>query len=170
SLTTYTDARVVVQPSLAIGDFQAGTIGGTVLNDTTGNGFSADDQPFGSPTITVSLLRGSSVVATTTTNAAGSYTFTGVGPGQYTVRQTVAAGWVQTAQTGATITINSGSRSTGNNFADFQLATISGRVVIDVTGNGFSADDQSLTSPPIAVSLLQGSVVVASTTTDGSGS
>src|SRR5439155_9827341 len=63
SLTTYSDARVVVQPSLAIGDFQAGSIGGTVLNDITGNGFSADDQPFGSPTITVSLLRGSSVVA-----------------------------------------------------------------------------------------------------------
>src|SRR5207245_11091022 len=52
SLTSYTDARVVVQPSLAIGNFQACTISGTVFNDITGNGFSANAAQLGSPDVT----------------------------------------------------------------------------------------------------------------------
>jgi hypothetical protein len=43
--------------------------------------------------VTITLLQGSTVVTTTTTNASGHYEFPGLAAGTYTVRETQPAGW-----------------------------------------------------------------------------
>ncbi|MBD3333483.1 hypothetical protein GF356_11605 [candidate division GN15 bacterium] len=44
----------------------------------------------------ISLYQGTTFIASTTTNAAGEYSFTGLAPGAYRVTETVTSGWVQT--------------------------------------------------------------------------
>src|SRR5207248_2366139 len=100
-------------------DFQLVSVGGRVFNDLTGDGFSADDLPLGSPAVTVTLCRDGVACATAVTDGHGGYRFTGVGPGHYTVRQGVPGGWLQTGQTGAAVTATSGLQSAGNDFDDF---------------------------------------------------
>ena len=148
-------------------DFQNISISGTKFNDITGNSFSADDTGLGG--VTINLYSGSTVIATTTTAADGSYSFTNLGPGTYSVQEAVPAGSTQTGgNAGYTISATSGSNSTGNDFDDFQNITISGTKYNDITGNSFSADDTGLSG--VTINLLSGSTVIASTTTAADGS
>jgi len=164
---------------VTFGNFRLGSISGTEFEDITGNGFSGDDPILNSTNphyvpVTIQLYRGSTLVATTTTGANGNYSFTGLGPGSYTVREVTPNGWVQTAATGATIIATSGFASTGNNLDIFKLGTISGTEFQDLTGNGFSSDDPVLnTANPdyvsVTVQLYRGSTLVATTATDANG-
>src|SRR5713226_3103249 len=93
---------------VALGNFKLGTISGTKFEDVTGNGFSADDPVLNSANpdfvpVTMQLLKGSTVVATTTTGNDGTYTFTGIGPGTYTVAEVKPNGWIQTATSSGAI-------------------------------------------------------------------
>jgi uncharacterized repeat protein (TIGR01451 family) len=77
-----------------------GAIGDTIYLDTNGNGTQDPGEP-GVPGVTVSLLdSGGAVIATTTTNANGQYSFPGLLDGTYAVAVTdvnnVLAGLVQT--------------------------------------------------------------------------
>jgi protocatechuate 3,4-dioxygenase beta subunit len=74
----------------------------------------------------------------TLTNAQGNYTFTGLPAGTYTVREVLQAGWMQTAPALGYYTIaEDGSTTvTGNDFGNFQLATVSGAVYNDLNGDG----------------------------------
>jgi hypothetical protein len=110
------------------GDAMLGSISGTQFEDVTGNGFSPDDPVLNTAnpdyvSVTVQLYQGNTLVATTQTNTAGQYTFSGVVPGTYTVREVAPNGWFQTAGPGP-VTIVSGTNSTGNNFDDFLVATL----------------------------------------------
>src|SRR5207245_493654 len=88
-----------------------------------------------------------------------------------------SGGWTQTGgNSGYGLTvgaggINSGGTSTGNNFADFQNASITGIKYMDVTGNGFSADDTPLAG--VTINLYQGTSAtgtpIATTTTASDG-
>ena len=69
-----------------------GTLNGEVYDDLNGNGTLDGGEP-GLAGWTINLLNGSSsVVATTTTDANGDYSFTGVAPGSYTVAEVVPVG------------------------------------------------------------------------------
>ena len=82
---------------LNFGDFQLTTYSGTVFDDLTGSGVLAPGDP-GLQGWTVELLSSSGVVIETTTSAAdGSYSFSDVGPGVYTIEEVQQAGWFQTA-------------------------------------------------------------------------
>src|SRR6185436_13997571 len=109
--------------------------------------------------------------ATTTTAADGTYSFTDLGPGSYTVQEVVPTGYTQTAgNSGYTIIANSGADATGNNFANFQLIAISGAKYTDITGNGITADDTVLAGVTINLFKDGGMVPFATTTTAADGS
>jgi hypothetical protein len=74
--------------------------------------------------VTVNLYQGTTLAGTTATDANGNYSFTGLGPGSYTVQEVAPNGWFQTAATGGTITLTSGETSTGNNFDNFLVAKL----------------------------------------------
>jgi hypothetical protein len=111
------------------GESGLGSISGTKFEDVTGNGFSSDDPVLNSANpdfvpVTVHLYSGSTLVATTTTDANGNYFFAGLGAGTYTVREDMPNGWYQTGAPG-TIQLASGGNSTGNNLDNFLVARLS---------------------------------------------
>jgi hypothetical protein len=117
-------------------DFQNGTISGSKYLDITGNGFSSDDT--GLSGVTIKLFKDvnndgtltsadGNAVASTTTAANGTYSFSNVAAGKYFVQEVVPTGYVQTGggpngsvgNTYYTDAIQSGTSSASNNFDDF---------------------------------------------------
>ncbi len=151
-------------------DEQASSISGTVTEDTD------DDNNGDNPleNITVELLdSGNNVIATTTTDANGDYSFDDLPAGDYTVRQTNLSDYVDVKDTDTTndseisVTLTAGQDSTGNDFVDEQLlGTISGTVTED-TNNDNTGDDP-LSGVTLELLDDQGNVI-ATTTTNGSG-
>lgn len=147
-------------------NFQNVSISGKAFNDLTGNGISGDDTAL--PGVTVQLLSGATVIASTTTASDGSFSFANVGPGSYTVSHVVQSGWIQTAGVGGySVVAQSGQNVGGDNFADFQNFTIGGTVYNDATGNRITSDDTGLSG--VTVQLMMGSTLVASTTSGSGG-
>jgi protocatechuate 3,4-dioxygenase beta subunit len=102
---------------------QGDTISGTAFEDFDGNGVKGTNDS-GLPGFTVYLdlntngvLDGTDV--STTTDANGKYTFSGLTDGTYTVREVVPTGWAQTSVASYTVTVSSTVSSTGNDFGQF---------------------------------------------------
>ncbi len=74
-------------------------------------------------------------VATTTTGSDGSFSFNGLLPGFYSLTETLLNGWTQIFSP-SPVNLLAGTDSTGNNFGNFQNASISGYKFNDVNGNG----------------------------------
>lgn len=125
-----------------------GTIVGTITAASTGNPISG---------ATITLIKGNNnVIGTTTTAINGTYTFTAINPGNYTV--SVNAAGFQGAQVGASVKNN--QTTTVDLALQSNPGTISGTIT------------DAATTLPITgaiVNILQGSVLVATTTTNGSG-
>lgn len=97
------DTRLAFEPCEQRHLLSAGTIAGTVFNDTTGNGITLDDTPQSG--VTVELYRDDGdgsfsvsdvLTASTPTNVLGEYSFPGLASGTYFVRQLVPGGFTQT--------------------------------------------------------------------------
>lgn len=171
------------------GDQARGSISGVVFNDSNGNGY----QDVGEPGIGNVILvlkeaaTGTSLTLTTTTSV-GAYTFSGVGPGVYTVSETDPTGFTSTTPNERTVYVGavvvsaadlssvvnqpagdaeaaSTSGAAIANFGDQAKATISGRVFQDRNGNML----QDVGEPGVAgvQVTLDGTTV---TTTTGNGS
>jgi hypothetical protein len=155
------------------GNFQLITISGEKFNDLNSDGTQEPGEP-GLQGWTIDLLNAAgNVVATTVTDVNGNYSFTGVGPGTYTVQEELQPGWIQTdpAPPGTyTVTATSGQDVTGLLFGNFQLVTFSGEVFNDLNGNGvLDPGDPGLQG--WTVNLLDSSNNIIATTTsaaDGS--
>src|SRR5215813_13787892 len=75
---------------------QTFSLGDRVWNDTDGDG-TQDSGEAGISGLTVQLLNNSgTVIATTTTNSSGNYSFTNLAAGTYTVKVTPPAGYTET--------------------------------------------------------------------------
>jgi large repetitive protein len=173
------------------GELPVATVAGTVYIDRNRNG-TPDPQPTDGRIagVTVTLVEGGAVVASTTTDASGNYSFTGISAGlTYTVCQTQPAGYadggVNTgtngssgAANGITITNLPAAGSAGNHFGE-RVGSISGAVYADVssatptnTNNGVR-DAGELGIAGVTVTLtgrdINGNPVSLSTTTDASG-
>ncbi len=157
------------------GLIKLGSISGSVLIDQNGDGIVDSDDTAPVFGVTVSLLNTSgTVVATTTTQADGSYSFTGLLPGSYTVRETDLTGWVSTKDmVGANdnligAILGFGQDSVGNNFYDTIPVSIGDRVWVDTNRNGIQ-DAGELGLVGVTVQLLKNGIVAATTTTDANG-
>ena len=82
-----------------------------------------------------------SVEVSTTTSSTGAYTFSGLAAGSYTVREVVPATYRATTTNPLTVTVSSGSTTSGHNFGDSQTVLISGTVFNDA--NGDKIDDST---------------------------
>ena len=116
AVVTVTDASV---QGVDFGLVAPATIGDRVWNDADGNG--VDNGEPGVPGVTVILTGADGVeVARTTTDANGTYRFTGLVPGTYTVDIEVPAGF-NAATTSMTVTVGEGEE---NLDVDFPLTLI----------------------------------------------
>jgi protocatechuate 3,4-dioxygenase beta subunit len=129
--------------SVDAGFYAAGSISGSVRIDLNGNGVAEAGDTNGIAGVTVQLLdAASNVVATATTAANGSYSFTNLRPGTYTVRETDLGGWYSTLDATAPndnlipVTLAIGQNSIGNIFHDTQRSVIGNFVWDDLNGNG----------------------------------
>jgi hypothetical protein len=82
----------------------------------------------------------------TTTDAQGKYSFDNVPFADYTVRESLKPGWVQTFPAGIEHVVTGGGAETHANldFGNFKLAKIVGHVLSDPNGDGNLADKQPL--------------------------
>ncbi len=147
-------------PNNNFAEIRPSSIAGTVFLDQNNNGVqNGADTPFTGETIDL-LDSGNSVIASTTTDASGQYSFGGLQPGTYSIRQpnqpasssngittagAVGNGGTAGTPTGVTtvpsringIVLPPATASTGNNFAEIANGrTLSGRVFLDYNGDG----------------------------------
>ena len=112
-------------------DEELGSIDGTVLEDT--NNDDIGDDPIEGVVI-VLLDEDGNVVAMDTTDADGNFSFDNVPPGDYTVTEQDPDGYTSVGDSDGgdpntiDVTVTSGEPSSGNEFVDEQLGTISGTV------------------------------------------
>ena len=154
---------------LTFGDFRLATFGGEVFGDADGNG-ALDAGESGIAGWTVNLLNVSSqLVAAATTDSGGDYSFTGVGPGAFTIQEVQQPGDTATTPTSIAATSSSGLVATANDFGEFPIPTLSGEVFNDLDGNGV-LDGGETGLAGWTVDLLDGaSQLVATATTDSHG-
>ena len=124
----------------AFGNFQLGQINGTKFLDTNGDGVRQAGEP-GLAGITIFLDSNANGVhdagePTNTTDANGSYVFANVGPGTYSVREVVPAGWTMTTINPAAVVMTSGANLSGGTFGNFQAGQIDGTKFQDTNGDG----------------------------------
>src|SRR6266545_38792 len=144
-----------------------GAISGIVYNDLNGDGIqNGSEGVLGG--VTIELLNSSgSVIASTTTNALGAYSFSSLTPGSYTVRETDPNGYTSTTANSVPVNVVAGG-TTSANFGDQQVGTISGIVFNDLNGNGLQDGSESgLGGVTIQLLNSAGTVVATTTTTNG---
>ena len=122
------------------------------------------------------------LIGSTMTDAAGNYRFTGLRAGNYTLRETQPAGFLQGGQRAGSgggddsvqdvisrIAIGFGERLTDYNFCEVEPSSISGVVYVD--GNGDCIHDED--EPPLSGVVIQlrdgDGKIIDTTTTDNSG-
>jgi len=136
---------------------RAVVIKGNVYKDIDRDGTrDSDDTPI--PGVTVELYDGSgTLVATTTTDADGNYSFTNLPAGDYTIRQTQPDGYGSSTPNEVTVNLTPGVEQN----IDFgeTVSTLSGHVFVDTNNDGIRQPGEA----PIA------GVVVTLTGTDDAG-
>lgn len=127
-----------------------GGISGTKYKDKTGNGLTGDDTPLAGTVIYLDLNNSGALdpsEPSQTTGADGSFAFSDLLPGTYTVREVVPTGFYQTFPTGNgtySVGVTPGAVVTGRNFSNAEYGKIKGTKYLDITGNGLSSDDTGL--------------------------
>ena len=155
---------------LNFGEFQTVTLSGEVYGDTNGDG-QLDGSESGLSGWTVDLLGSSNqLVASTTTEPDGSFSFTGVGPGSYTIEESRPAGYVQTSSPATySVTTSSGQNAGGFVFGIYQDASISGELFDDANQDGLPDDNESGLTGWTVDLLNSSSHVIATATTNSNG-
>ena len=121
--------------AVSFGQQPAGTVSGRVFKDTNGDGV-LDPGETGIGGVTVDLRDGAgSLVDTVATVGDGTYVFTEVAAGSYTVEETDPEGFASTTPNEVAISLAADGVATAS-FGDQPAGTVSGRVFVDTDGNG----------------------------------
>ncbi len=157
---------------LNFGNFQGVAISGTVYNDLNGDGTPESGDP-GLAGWTVNLFSGGLLIGSMLTDSSGNYSFSDVGPGNDTIQEVTPSGWIVTQPVSPpyyAVTTSSGQSTTGLDFGNFQLVTITGEVFNDLNGNGaLDPGDPGLSGWTVNLLDSGGNLLASETTpTDGS--
>jgi protocatechuate 3,4-dioxygenase beta subunit len=183
----YWISSILVQPGASLVDYDfcavpPGSLSGSVYVDHNQNCLREEDEPpIAGVTITLVDAAGT-VVATTTTDSQGRYSFTGLRAGNYSVRQMQPAGYLQGGQRAGSgggddslqdvisaIVLGAGAQLVEYNFCELLPGSISGNVYSDLNLNCVrEADERGLSG--VRVDLLDSAgSLVATTVTDADG-
>ena len=144
-------------------------ISGTVFEDLTGDGLTSEDAPLPGITVNLYLDGGVNPVASAVSAADGTYSFSNLGPGTYTLAEVLPANTILTAHPAGTIVLPSLVPSIGNDFDNFRRFAISGTVFQDLTGDGLSLDDPPFPGVTVELFLNGATTPVATTISAGDG-
>jgi hypothetical protein len=180
------------------GDVLPVSISGTVYNDSNGNGaLNAGEPGIGGVTMTLSGTNGlgQAIIATTTTGANGTYSFTTdssgnqLRPGTYQIAETQPAGYLQGSNAVGTvngttdgtlvptdkigsIALTSGQNGINYLFGDVLPVTVSGTVYQDTNGNNaLDAGEPGIAGVTVTLSGTNGlgQAITATVTTGANG-
>jgi large repetitive protein len=146
----------------------SGSVTGSVFSDVDGDG----TQDAGEPDrggVTVTLTQGATTVATTVSQADGTYSFPGLPAGTYSVTVTVPTGTTATSPTTGSVTVGTGAAS-GPDFALEPVAGTIGDVVFDDANGDGTQDAGEAGLGGVTVTLTRGGTAVDATTTAADGS
>ncbi len=154
-----------------------GTVGGVKFNDANGNGTRDSGEP-GQGGVTIRLTDSANNTRTTTTDASGAFSFTGLSAGTYVVSEVVPNGFTQTAPPAPgtfSVTLAAGQTVADLLFGNravtppTETASISGRKILDLNANGvFDGTDRGFEGIVIELRDSNGNLV-ARTTSDANG-
>jgi probable HAF family extracellular repeat protein len=128
--------------STAIANPAVGTVTGTLFDDLNGNGtMDSGDEGIPDQTVFIDLNNDGKLDPGdpfAVTNSSGVYTISNVLAGNVHVSEILPSGFHVTAPASGsyTVTLNAGQTLSNLNFANTQLAQISGTVFVDANGNG----------------------------------
>jgi len=117
------------------------SISGKKFYDLNGNGAQDEDEP-GIPGAEVKLLEGERLIATTTTDQQGVYTFEGIAPATYTISDPPPGGFVMTTSSTITVTVTT-SVVISQNFGLTGTRSISGMKFLDTHNLGTKDPDET---------------------------
>ena len=148
-------------------DEELGALSGNVSQDTTGN--RQRDTLIEGVTLTLVDDAGNTV-GETETDESGNYSFDNLSPGIYTVVETQPEGLINISETDGgddedrldnavnneiTALVSTGENDTGNNFVETEPAVISGRVWVDLNGDGLEGESEPAVED-VTVTLIYG--------------
>ena len=162
---------------------QAASLGNFVFEDVNGNGQqdTGIDKPIAG--VTVTLISNGVVIATTTTDAGGLYSFTGLTPGvPYSVSFTAPVGFTATtANTGSdatdsdavggvsqTVSLTVGENNATLDAGFFKPASLGDQTFVDTNGDGIQNNGEA-PFPGVTVTLISNGVIVGTAVTDANG-
>jgi sarcosine oxidase gamma subunit len=169
------------------GYYQPVSISGNVYDDTNDNGVDNAEPGVAGVTITLTGTNGmgNPVSLSTTTASNGTYSFSGLTPGNYTVTETPPAGYLPGSTnpgslggtaSGASvtsITANAGQSGTNYNFGEVLPSTLNGFVYNDANDNGVdNAGEAGIAGVTVTLTGTNdlGNSVSVTTTTASNGS
>jgi len=114
--------------------FEKGSISGLAYRDVDGDGEYGLGEPRITDGRTITLSIGN-VDRTTATDGNGEFSFTGVGPGTYSLSETLPDGWGE-SESPDDVTMSSGLTADGRQFGSYEFGSVSGVVYEDANGNG----------------------------------
>lgn len=118
---------------------RAVTLSGRVFKDPERDGADAGGEP-GLPDVTINLLQGGTVIATTTTGPDGSYSFTNLPAGSYTVREIQPAGYGSSSPDEISVNLSAGDVQQID-FAN-TVSSLAGHVFVDANNDGVRQPDE----------------------------
>lgn len=157
------------ETGIDFGNFQTASITGLKYHDINGNG-TRDNGESPLANFTIQLIdAGGNQVDAAITGTDGVYAFADLTPGTYSVRELVPFNWKQSepaTASGYTFNLSSGTTITGQEFGNFQPASITGRKFEDLNADGVLEDGEPLLNGWQIELVNAGGVVVATSITE----